>query len=56
MGKVADESSKGNQDEWSYTVYDIDGGSKVTDQVYDNFYVLECSISHHIDGSSKVSD
>ena len=31
--KAANETPNGNQDEWSYTVYDIDGGSKVTDQV-----------------------
>ena len=40
MAKSVDEPSKANQDEWSYTVYDIDGGSKVTNQVI-RAYLLE---------------
>lgn len=43
MAKAVDEPSKANQDEWSYTVYDIDGGSKVTNQVI-HAYVLDLDV------------
>jgi len=47
--KAANETPNGNQDEWSYTVYDIDGGSKVTDQ--DLSHVMQ-SIKTAIDQTS----